>query len=152
MAVNTDSIVSNLYSTYSSQFKTGKTNKENATGTENSKVSKTNGNYGKTIGNAKLSEEGAKYYQELKKKYSNMDFILVSKDQKANAQANAASYANGNKMVVLIDEEKIERMATDENYRKQYEGIIKNAASGLGQFTRNYTQTTKRGLLTTNKG
>ena len=106
MAVNTDSIVSNLYSTYSSQSKTGKTNKENATGTENSKVSKTNGNYGKTIGNAKLSEEGAKYYQELKKKYSNMDFILVSKDQKANAQANAASYANGNKMVVLIDEEK----------------------------------------------
>lgn len=106
MAVNTDSIVSNLYSTYSSQSKTGKTNKENATGTENSKVSKTNGNYGKTIGNAKLSEEGAKYYQELKKKYSNMDFILVSKEQKANAQANAASYANGNKMVVLIDEEK----------------------------------------------
>jgi hypothetical protein len=134
MAVNTDSIVSNLYSTYSSQFKTGKTNKENATGTENSKVSKTNGNYGKTIGNAKLSEEGAKYYQELKKKYSNMDFILVSKEQKANAQANAASYANGNKMVVLIDEEKIERMATDENYRKQYEGIIKNAASGLSQL------------------
>lgn len=37
MAVNTDSIVSNLYSTYSSQSKTGKTNKENATGTENSK-------------------------------------------------------------------------------------------------------------------
>lgn len=32
MAVNTDSIVSNLYSTYSSQSKTGKTNKENATG------------------------------------------------------------------------------------------------------------------------
>ena len=134
MAVNTDSIVSNLYSTYSTQSKTGKTNKENVTGTENSKVSKTNGNYGKTIGNAKLSEEGAKYYQELKKKYSNMDFILVSKDQKANAQANAASYANGNKMVVLIDEEKIERMATDENYRKQYEGIIKNAASGLSQL------------------
>ena len=102
-------------------------------GTENSKVSKTNGNYGKTIGNAKL-EEGVKYYQELKKKYSNMDFILVSKEQKANAQANAASYANGNKMVVLIDEEKIERMATDENYRKQYEGIIKNAASGLSQL------------------
>ena len=125
MAVNTDSIVSNLYSTYSTQSKTGKTNKENVIGTENSKVSKTNGNYGKTIGNAKLSEEGVKYYQ---------DFILVSKEQKANAQANAASYANGNKMVVLIDEEKIERMATDENYRKQYEGIIKNAASDLSQL------------------
>lgn len=92
------------------------------------------GNYGKTIGDAKLSDEAAKYYEKLKKKYSNMDFILVSKDQKANAQANAGAYANAGKMVVLIDEEKIERMATDENYRKQYEGIIRNAASGLSQL------------------
>ena len=37
-------------------------------------------------------------------------------------------------MVVLIDEDKIERMATDENYRKQYEGIISNASSGLSQL------------------
>ena len=37
-------------------------------------------------------------------------------------------------MVVLIDEDKIERMAEDENYRKQYEGIIANAASGLSQL------------------
>jgi hypothetical protein len=90
--------------------------------------------YGKTIGNVSLSEEGAKYYEELKKKFSNMDFILVSKDQKATAQANAASYANTSKMVVLIDEEKIERMATDENFRKQYEAIISNASSGLSQL------------------
>jgi hypothetical protein len=63
-----------------------------------------------------------------------MDFILVSEDQKAYAQANAASYANSSKMVVLIDEDKIERMATDENYRKQYEAIISNAASGVSQL------------------
>ena len=134
MAVNTESIVSNMYSSYSTQSKTEKTNKDKTSAAENSKTAKTTGNYGKTVGNAKLSEAGAKYYEELKKKYSNMDFILVSKDQKANAQANAASYANGNKMVVLIDEEKVERMATDENYRKQYEGIIRNAASGLSQL------------------
>jgi hypothetical protein len=90
--------------------------------------------YGKTIGNVTLSEEGAKYYEELKKKFSNMDFILVSKDQKATAQANAASYANSLKTVVLIDDEKIERMATDENFRKQYEAIISNASSGLSQL------------------
>ena len=29
---------------------------------------------------------------------------------------------------------KFERMAEDENYRKQYEGIIANAASGLSQL------------------
>ena len=107
---------------------------------KNTQPEKTTGNYGKTIGNVKLSEEGAKYYEELKNKYSNMDFILVSKDQKANAQANAASYANASKMVVLIDEEKIERMATDENYRNQYESIIKNAASGLTQLKSHWHQ------------
>lgn len=89
---------------------------------------------GQTIGNPKLSEKAAKYYDELKKKYSNMNFILVSEDMKQQAKANASSYANANNMVVLIDEDKIERMAEDENYRKQYEGIIANAASGLSQL------------------
>jgi hypothetical protein len=129
MAINTDSVISNIYSTYTSSSKTGDT--EETGGTESTRKT---GNYGKTIGNAKLSEEGAKYYEELKKKYGNMDFILVSADQKANAQANAASYANSSKMVVLIDEDKIERMATDENYRKQYEAIISNASSGVSQL------------------
>ena len=67
-------------------------------------------------------------------KYSNMNFILVSEDMKEQAKANAAGYANANKMVVLIDEDKIERMAEDENYRKQYEAIIANAASGMSQL------------------
>ena len=89
---------------------------------------------GQTIGNPKLSEKASKYYDELKKKYSNMNFILVSEDMKEQAKANAACYANANKMVVLIDEDKIERMAEDENYRKQYEAIIANAASGMSQL------------------
>lgn len=89
---------------------------------------------GQTIGNPKLSEKASKYYDELKKKYSNMNFILVSEDMKEQAKANASAYANANKMVVLIDEDKIERMAEDENYRKQYEAIIANAASGMSQL------------------
>lgn len=89
---------------------------------------------GQTIGNPRLSEKALKYYDQLKKKYSNMNFILVSEDQKEYAKAQASSYANANNMVVLIDEDKIERMAEDENYRKQYEGIIANAASGLSQL------------------
>ncbi|MCM1258980.1 MAG: DUF6033 family protein [Roseburia sp.] len=91
---------------------------------------------GRTIGEPKLSDKAAKYYEELKKKYSNMDFILVSRDQKAFAQSQAASYANPAKMVVLIDEDKIERMASDESYRRQYEGIIANAASGISQLSK----------------
>lgn len=95
---------------------------------------------GRTIGNPELSEKGAKYYEELKRKYSNMDFILVSKEQKEFAKANASKYGNANKMVVLIDEEKIERMAEDENYRKQYESVIANAASGLTQLKKSLAQ------------
>ena len=96
---------------------------------------------GQTIGNPKLSEKASKYYEQLKKKYSNMNFILVSEDQKENAKANAAGYANSNNMVVLIDENKIERMASDENYRKQYEGIIANAASGISQLASSLSAT-----------
>ncbi len=89
---------------------------------------------GRTIGNPELTEKAAKYYEELKKKYGNLEFILVSKDQKEFAKATASSYANPHKMVVLIDEEKIERMAEDEKYRQQYEGIITKGANGLSQL------------------
>ena len=89
---------------------------------------------GKTIGEPKLSEKAQKYYESLQKKYGNMDFILVSKDMKETAQAQAGKYANPNRTVVLIDEEKIERMATDEAYRKKYEGIISGATAQLEQM------------------
>ena len=47
---------------------------------------------GKTIGEPKLSEKAQKYYESLQKKYGNMDFILVSKDMKETAQAQAGKY------------------------------------------------------------
>ena len=95
---------------------------------------KTYGDYGKTIGEPKLSEKAQKYYDQLKKKYGNYDFILVSEDQKENAKANASKYANGFKTVVLIDEAKIEKMATDEKFRKKYENILSGASSQIQQL------------------
>ena len=69
--------------------------------------------YGSTIGDVQLSAKAKDYLGKLKSKFHNMEFITVSKDMKAQVQQNAASYGNANKMVVLIDEEKLERMATD---------------------------------------
>ena len=89
---------------------------------------------GATIGSPELTEKGKKYYEQLKAKYSNMDFILVSEDKKMEAQKNAGKYANANRMVVLIDTNKIERMAEDEKYRKQYEGLIATSATQLNQL------------------
>ena len=120
-------------SDYSKSTKT-KTTKE-TTGTSEAKQTKsTTGNYGRTVGQPELSEKAAKYYEQLKKKYGNYDFILVSRDQKENAKANAAQYANSYKTVVLIDEDKIEQMATDEKFRKQYEGILSGAAAQMQQL------------------
>lgn len=96
---------------------------------------------GKTIGEPQLSEKGAKYYEQLKAKYGNYDFILVSKEEKAAAEANAAKYATPNKTVVLIDEEKIEKMATDSEYRKKYENILSGAQAQIDQLKKSLSNT-----------
>ncbi|MBR1771657.1 MAG: hypothetical protein IJ747_06475 [Lachnospiraceae bacterium] len=87
--------------------------------------------YGMTIGDVELSDDAKKYYDQLKSKFHNSEFILVSKDMKSQVQQNASAYGNANKMVVLIDEEKLERMATDESFRKKYEGIIAMSGSQM---------------------
>lgn len=103
-----------------------------------SDTTKTKGVSGDTVGSPKLSEKAQKYYEELKKKYSNMDFVLVQDGEK-DAEAKAAKYAKAGRMQVVIDEQHIEKMAEDEAYRDKYENIIGNAesqfemmASGLG--------------------
>lgn len=137
------STIANSLSAYQTAS-TGNTSKSNnKTETSSAKSAKTayapavvkkDSTYGKTVGSPELSEKAAKYYESLKKKFSNMDFVLVSADQKENAQSHASSYANANKMVVLIDEEKLEKMAEDENFRKKYEGIIAQASSGISSL------------------
>lgn len=86
---------------------------------------------GMAVGDVKLSEKAQDYYKSLKAKFGNMEFIAVSKDMMSQVKANAAAYGNANKTVVLIDEEKLERMATDESFRKKYEGIIAMAQTQM---------------------
>jgi len=89
--------------------------------------------YGMAIGDVQLSDKAKDYLGKLQSKFHGMEFITVSKDMKAQVQQNAAAYGNANKMVVLIDEEKLERMATDESFRKKYEGIIASSQSKMMQ-------------------
>jgi hypothetical protein len=89
--------------------------------------------YGMTIGDVQLSDKAKDYLSKLQSKFHGMEFITVSKDMKAQVQQNAAAYGNANKMVVLIDEEKLERMATDESFRNKYEGIIASSQSKMMQ-------------------
>lgn len=97
-------------------------------------VAQTQRNYGKTIGKPQLSEEAAKLYDELKKKYSDMDFTLVSRDMIGMAKQMAAGMGNPNKMVVLIDEDKLEQMATDPKFRQEIENKIMSAKNQMPQL------------------
>lgn len=89
---------------------------------------------GRTIGSPKLSEKALKYYEKLKKKFSHMDFILVSPDMKAEAERNKGMYKSSKELLVLIDSDKIERMAEDEEYRKKYETILSGARAQMTQM------------------
>ncbi len=90
--------------------------------------------YGLAIGDVQLSDKAKEYYEKLKSKFGNMEFILVSNDLKSEVQKNAASYGNVNKQVVLIDVEKLEKMANDPSFAKKYEGIIAMAQTKLAEM------------------
>lgn len=89
---------------------------------------------GRTIGNPKLSDKALKYYEQLKRKYGNMDFILVSPEMKEQAERMKGAYASNKELLVLIDSDKIERMAQDEEYRRKYEGILDSAGIRMQQM------------------
>ena len=83
--------------------------------------------YGNTIGEPKLSEEAEKVYEELKRKYARLNFVLVGSSEKDGAMNKASRYANGYQITAVIDEEQLERMAADPEYRKQMESYIDDA-------------------------
>ncbi|MDO5154899.1 MAG: DUF6033 family protein [Eubacteriales bacterium] len=103
---------------------------------------------GMAIGDVQLSDKAKEYYEKLKSKFHNMEFIAVSQDMKSKVHANAAAYGNANKQVVLIDDAKLEQMANDESFRKKYEGIIamsqtqltnaKNSLASSGANVKNF--------------
>lgn len=103
---------------------------------------------GMAIGEVQLSDKAKDYYNQLKSKFGNMQFIAVSSDMKERVKANAAAYGNASKTVVLIDDAKLEQMANDESFRKKYEGIIamsqnqmasaKNSLASSGASIKNF--------------
>lgn len=131
-------IYSNVGATYDSVYTKNGIETEKIGASDNSKKTKIPG---KTVGNPQLSETAKKYYEELRKKFHNMEFILVSEDEKENAKSKVSSYAQKNKMVVLIDEAKIEKMATDSSYRQQYESLIDKASNGFKEFAASVAST-----------
>lgn len=124
--------ISNVVGTYGTdyQYRTEQTKKKQQTGA----VERMDHTYGRTIGEPELSEKAQEYYKKLKAKYSNMDFILVSPELKEEAEAKKGTYASSKELLVLIDSDKIEKMASDENFRKKYESILDGASMQIQQM------------------
>lgn len=79
-----------------------------------------------------LSKNAQKLLEELKEKYSNMDFFVASYSSEEEAQRYLG---RGTKEYsVLIDPETLEAMAADESVRAQYEDILSGAGDKLTEL------------------
>jgi len=84
-----------------------------------------------SIGKPELSRTAASYYEELKAKYGDVEFVLVDDKHTANAKEYASNIRSDKSMIVLISESEVEAMATDEATRAKNEQLI---SDGIAQM------------------
>lgn len=87
-----------------------------------------------SIGNPKLTDAASKYYEELKSKYGDMEFVLVADDQIETAKAQASNIASDKSMIVLISESELEEMATNKETRAKNEKLIEDARTQMPEI------------------
>ena len=84
-----------------------------------------------SIGNPKLSDTASKYYEELKAKYGDMEFVLVDDAHVDSAKEQSANIRSDKSMLVLISESELEEMATNEDTRAKNEKLIEDAKAQM---------------------
>jgi hypothetical protein len=83
------------------------------------------------IGNPKLTDAAASYYDDLRAKYGDAEFVLVSDDRIEGAKELASNIASDKSMIVIISESEVEKMATDEATRNKNEKLIADAQTQM---------------------
>lgn len=84
-----------------------------------------------TLGNPKLSEAASNYYEGLKSKHGDVEFVLVDKEHLDSAKEYTSSLVTDKSMIVLISEDEVEKMAADANVRSQNEKLIEDAKAQM---------------------
>lgn len=77
----------------------------------------------------KLSDRAKKLLEELKKNYSNMDFIVA--DYETDEEASAYLAKGTKEYSALIEPETLEEMAADEETKEKYMGILDDSVEQL---------------------
>lgn len=123
----------NGYNAYQNNFYSSSVNSRKEQGkTSKSESSAKTDKTGKTNSSVQLSDKAKALLQELKKTYSNMDFIVADYD----SDEEAASYlSRGTKeYTVLIDTEELERMAADDSVKEQNLSLLDEAVGKLNEI------------------
>ena len=84
-----------------------------------------------SIGNPKLTDAASKYYEELKAKYGDMEFILVDDEHINTAKEQSSNISSDKSMLVLISESELEEMAVNEDVRAKNEKFIEDAKAQM---------------------
>lgn len=107
-------------------------NRKDQNKTSKSDSSRKTDKSGKTTNSVQLSDRAKALLQELKKTYSNMDFIVADYE----SDEEAASYlSRGTKEYsVLIDPEELERMASDKSVKEQNLALLDEAVGKLDEL------------------
>lgn len=118
----------NLYQNTCYNNTINKKTQSKTTKTASSKTDKTQ----KTGSNIQLSDRAKALLQELRKTYSNMDFMVADYE----SEEEAASYlSRGTKEYsVLIDPEELERMASDDSVKEQNLSVLDQAVGKLDEM------------------
>ena len=87
-----------------------------------------------TIGKPEISKETSDYYEQLKEKYKDVEFVLVEDEQMGNAKQFADNVKSDKDMIVFISESELEAMATDEAVRIKNEQLIADGQAQLPEM------------------
>ena len=123
----------NGYSAYQNNYYNGSIqNRKGQDKSSKTDSSKKTDRTGKTGGSVQLSDKAKALLQELKKTYSNMDFIVADYDSDEEAESYLS---RGTKEYsVLIDPEELERMASDESVKEQNLSLLDEAVGKLDEL------------------
>lgn len=125
-----DNILSSLSGKYDN-----KVNKENkADAPEKNNKIKNN------FDTSKLSEASSNYLEELKNKYSNAEIVVVGSDQADQASEIASNVRTTKGTVIVVTEDELEKMATDEKTRAENEALLDEAMAQLPEAMKKLTE------------
>ena len=84
-----------------------------------------------TIGKPQISKETSEYYEKLKEKYADVEFVLVEDERMADAKQLTNKVRTDKELIVFISESELEAMAKDEEVRAKNEQLIADAAEQM---------------------